>query len=298
MGPTASGKSGIATRLSENFPDLSIINCDSKQIYKEIPILSAQPKEEEILRYSYQLYNHVSIYSHYNIAYWLDDAINCVKKAQNNSKKMLFVGGTGFYAKALMEGLSEIPDIQDDIKQFVDDYIENFGRNQFYEYLSSLDEKVIGKIDQNDIYRLTKAGYVFFQTKKSIFDFYEKKCNNVFKDCEFVTAILLPDRERLYENISLRFDDMVQGGVLAEVYKIFLNGINATLPSYKAHGLPELLDYFDGKIELQHAVEIAKKNTRNYAKRQITWFRHQIKDAIFFDNCNDVEDFFINQLSS
>jgi len=189
LGPTASGKSGIATRLSENFPDLSIINCDSKQIYKEIPILSAQPKEEEILRYSYQLYNHVSIYSHYNIAYWLDDAINCVKKAQNNSKKMLFVGGTGFYAKALMEGLSEIPDIQDDIKQFVDDYIENFGRNQFYEYLSSLDEKVIGKIDQNDIYRLTKAGYVFFQTKKSIFDFYEKKCNNVFKDCEFVTSL-------------------------------------------------------------------------------------------------------------
>jgi tRNA dimethylallyltransferase len=297
LGPTASGKSGVITRLSENFSNLNVINCDSKQLYKEIPTITAQPKQEEIDKFNYQLYNFVSINDHYNISSWLSEASNCIKNSITNNKKPLLVGGTGFYIKALTDGLSEIPEISRDVIKFVDEKIKDFGRVEFYEYLSTLENKIVGKIEPNDIYRLTKAGQVFFQTKKSIFDFYDNKKNNEFDDCEFVIVVLLPDREELYKNIAIRFDDMIQDGVLTEVYKVFLNGLERELPSYKAHGLPELLDYFDGKIELEDAIEIAKKNTRNYAKRQFTWFRHQIPSAIIFNNTVDVEDFFIREFS-
>ena len=290
LGPTASGKSGIARKLLEKNDNIRLINCDSKQVYKEIPIITAQPDLEEIEKYNHKLYGYHSIHEHYNIATWLNDTSNEIKNAISQNKIPLLIGGTGMYIKALTEGISEIPPISDEIKDFVDSKIENFGREEFYIYLSNLDPKIINRINQNDIYRLTKAGQVFLQTKKSIFDFYDNKIK-VLNEYNFVISVLLPDRDELYRNISIRFDDMIQNNVLTEVYKIFEDKIDKTLPSYKAHGLPELLEYFAGNIDLQDAIDQAKQNTRNYAKRQFTWFKHQISNGHFFDNKDDLENF-------
>ena len=279
LGPTASGKSSVAKQLVEKNNLLQIINCDSKQIYSEIPIVTAQPSVSEIDEYNYKLYGNVSVYQNYSVTNWTDDAVREIRKSINENKIPFLVGGTGFYIKGLIEGLSEIPSTTEDIKNKVRMMIESDGIQELYKILSSLDQRIVGKIQPSDSYRVTKAASVFFQTGRSIFDFYGEKSSKL-NDCEFIVSVIIPEREEIYTNINSRFDKMIVDGVIEEVKRVQL--LDENLPAYKAHGLPELLRYLGGRITLENAIEIAKQNTRNYAKRQITWFKHQLKDAKVF----------------
>jgi tRNA dimethylallyltransferase len=295
LGPTASGKSSAVTSVVSQFPNiLQVINCDSKQVYKEIPIITAQPHHDEITKYSYKLYGYRSILDHYDVTNWLSDAKVVIEEAFEDSKIPLLVGGTGFYINALINGLSSIPPISDNVKTQVFELIESYG-SDFYEYFSKLDNKIIGKIEKNDSYRLTKAAQIFFETNQSIFDFHQQK-TKLFEDVEFVTTVLLPQRDLIYANISKRFDNMIQNGVLVEAYKLYADGkFDKNNPSFKAHGFPEIIDYYETKIELQDAIELAKKNTRHYAKRQTTWFKHQIEEKIVFEELTELEKFLIDE---
>ena len=294
LGPTASGKSDIVTRLLKKNDNIQVINSDSKQIYKEIPIITAQPSAEEVSLYNYKLYGHVSINHHYGITDWIDDALKEINSAVLNDKTPLLIGGTGFYIKGLIEGLDELPKISEETKLKVEEMIEEITIENFYNYLCSIDERVRTKIQPTDRYRITKAGNVFFETGKSIFDFYQKKVSKL-ANFDIITTVILPPREILYSKIDLRFDNMIQNNLLKEVLEVHRSGLDRNLPSYKSHGLPELLDYFDSILPLEEAIEIAKKNTRNYAKRQITWFKHQLENTLFFDNHDAIYEFLKNQ---
>lgn len=291
LGPTASGKSDVALQVIKKFTNLQIINCDSKQIYKEIPIITAQPEREEIEEYGYKLYGHQSVYFHYNVASWLRDAEKEIENAFQNDKIPFFVGGTGFYIHGLMNEMSNLPEISEEIRERNFALLGDLGLEGYYEYLISRDKKIIGRINKNDKYRLHRAACVFDESGKSIFDFYEESKIRRKNDYEYFINVLLPDREILYSNIEKRFHIMLNNGLLGEVKEVV--NIPRHLPSYKSHGLPELIDYLNGKRELDDAINIAIKNTRNYAKRQTTWFRHQLDDANFFDNKEScIESFF------
>lgn len=280
LGPTASGKSEIVYKLIQKFTNLQIINCDSKQIYREIPKITAQPNKNEILQYNYKLYGHRSVYEDYNISRWLEEA-NCeILSAFSNNKIPFLTGGTGFYINGLMNKMSELPTISEETKNQHLDLIKKLGIKEYYQYILQKDPKIINKINPNDQYRLHRAGCVFDESGKSILDFYEKSKIEKKSNHEYQIYILLPEKEILYKNIEKRFHLMIENGLLDEISKNL--NIPKTLPSYKSHGLPELIDYFNGKKTLDESIEIAIKNTKNYAKRQRTWFKNQLKNENFF----------------
>ena len=286
LGPTASGKSDIIYKLIQKFPNLQIINCDSKQVYKEIPKITAQPNQDEISQYNYKLFGHRSAYENYNISQWLEDANNEISSAFSNNKIPFLVGGTGFYVNGLINKMSDLPMISEEIKNHHSDLLIKLGIYKYYQYILQKDPSILGKIHPNDKYRLQRAGCVFEESGRSIFDFYEE--NKIERRSEYAHQIyvLLPEKNILYQNIEKRFYEMIKNNLLKEVSQVF--DIPKHLPSYKSHGLPELIEYLNGEKTLENAIEIAIKNTRNYAKRQETWFRNQLKDENFFydqDSC-------------
>ncbi len=286
LGPTASGKSEVTYRLLQKNKNMQIINCDSKQIYEQIPIITAQPEHAEIEEYDYKLYGYFSPYAHYNVENWLKDAKREIKIALENDKIPFLIGGTGFYINCLMNKMSTLPKISDEIRKEQMDLLENIGAQNYFDELSYMDKRIIGKINPNDKYRLHKAGCVFAQSGKSIFDFYEQSAISKNDEYEYDVNVLLPERELLYSNIEKRFYAMIDMGVLDEVKKVI--DIPSSLPSYKSHGLPELIDFLNKKCSLDDAIQKAIQNTRNYAKRQRTWFRHQLDDCAFYsdkDSC-------------
>ena len=286
LGPTASGKSDVAYKLIQRFTNLQIINCDSKQVYKEIPKITAQPHLDEILQYNYKLYGHRSVYENYNISQWLENANDEIEKAFFSGKTPLLVGGTGFYINGLMNKMSDLPQISEKIKKFHSELIEKIGIEKYYEYVSQKDSKIIGKIHPNDKYRLHRAGCVFDESGRSILDFYEENKIQKKDNRDYQIYVVLPEKDILYQNIEQRFHSMMQSGILDEISQVM--SIPKHLPSYKSHGLPELIDYINGEKTLNEAIEIAIQNTRNYAKRQKTWFKNQIRDGFFFhdkDSC-------------
>jgi tRNA dimethylallyltransferase len=284
LGPTASGKSEIAYKLIQIFTNLQIINCDSKQVYKEIPKITAQPDQSEISQYNYKLYGHRSAYENYNISQWLEDANHEIESAFLNNKIPFLIGGTGFYIHGLLNKMSDLPAISEAIKLKHFDLIKKLGIEQYYKYILDKDPKIFRKINPNDKYRLHRAGCVFDESGKSIVDFYEESKITKKSDYDPQICILLQEKEILYKNIEKRFHIMIDEGLLDEVSKNL--DIPRHLPSYKSHGLPELIDYSHGENNLNEAIEIAIKNTRNYAKRQSTWFRNQLKNENFFYDKN------------
>jgi tRNA dimethylallyltransferase len=296
LGPTASGKSEIVYKLIQTFPNLQIINCDSKQIYREIPKITAQPDQNEILKYNYKLYGYRSIYENYNVSQWLEDANNEISSAFLNHKIPFLIGGTGFYINGLLNKMSDLPKISEEIKLKHLEMIERLGIEKYYQYIIQKDPLIIGKIHPNDKYRLHRAGCIFDQSGKSIFNFYQEYKIQRKSDYDYKINILLPEKEILYKNIEKRFHEMINNNLLNEVSQII--DIPQHLPSYKSHGLPELIDYINKKQTLDNAIEIAIKNTKNYAKRQSTWFRNQLKNENFFYDKNSCLKEIMNSLSN
>lgn len=275
VGPTASGKTKLAIDLAEEI-NAEIVNADSLQVYKENPIISAQPTLQERRGIQHHLFGYISGKEEYLITRWLNDVKSII---ENTSKSLVLVGGTGFYLKHLIFGLAEIPQVPDEVRSEVRGMHLAIGNEEFYKVLSQVDPIVADKISSNDYKRMLRAYEVIKFTGKSILQ-WQRECKYSALPLENVSMIILePERKALYEKINKRFIHMLDNGVMEEVKKILDMDCEPSRGIMKSHGIPELVSFIRGEIKLEEAIAKAQQVTRNYAKRQTTWFKHQFNDS-------------------
>ncbi|WP_455475183.1 tRNA (adenosine(37)-N6)-dimethylallyltransferase MiaA [Bartonella sp. B17] len=271
-GPTASGKSALALKIAQE-KDAVIINTDSMQIYDVLNILTARPTKEDTEIVPHYLYGYVNPSLHYSVGQWLHDVENLLNTC--TSKSLIFVGGTGLYFRALLEGISEIPHIPDAVRQKWRLRLNKEGAESLYRQLLQVDALLCEKISPQDGQRIVRGLEVYEATGKRLSWWQKKKTTSLIASDCLKKIFLVPPRQLLYAHINERFDTMIEKGVLKEVASMKKLMLSPLLPAMKAIGVGELIAYLDGYKSFENAVEIAKTKTRRYAKRQITWFRHQ-----------------------
>jgi len=281
-GVTASGKSGLALQLAKQINGV-IINADSMQVYKGLPILSAQPTKDEQNQVEHLLYSHLKPTQNCSVGIWLEIVQKAINETLANNKTPIIVGGTGMYIAKLIEGILEMPDISKETRQKTTKLYDEIGYEEFYKLTSDIDNEAVLKLSQNDKHRLMRIYEMFMETGKKLSDI-KKQPNQIFYPREqFFHINLNPQRELLYEKCNKRFEKIIDKGGLDEVKKfikdypeIIQNPQNYSIS--KTLGLREIIQYIKGEINWDEMIEVSTKITRNYAKRQYTWFRNQLKD--------------------
>ncbi|MXN63563.1 tRNA (adenosine(37)-N6)-dimethylallyltransferase MiaA [Stappia sp. GBMRC 2046] len=276
-GPTASGKSGLALKLAETLNG-AIVNADSMQVYKDLRVLTARPTVDEEKRAPHLLYGHVDAGRAYSVAQWLADAQSAIADVAAMGRLPIFVGGTGLYFKALTEGLSEIPPIDEAIRAHWRGEAQNLGREQLHQLLAERDPEMAERLEPADTQRIVRALEVIDATGRSLAEWQKARTAPLVAPESAIRIVLAPDRAWLHERINRRFAEMVQQGAVEEAVTLTARGLDASLPAMKAIGLRELASADSGEISLEEATERAKTETRRYAKRQETFLRGQLKD--------------------
>lgn len=268
-GPTASGKSALALALAEQ-RDGTVINADAMQTYDAFPILTAQPTAEERARVPHKLYGVLPLSEALSAARWRDLAL--AEIAENPVP--ILCGGSGLYLRTLMQGISAIPAIASEARDQANADWEAMGADAFRMRLAGRDPEIVERLKPGDRQRHVRAWEVVQSTGRPLSDW--QKQEGTPAPYRFKSVLLTPDRAWLRQRIETRFDVMLEQGVLDEVRSVFDRRPDSRGPGLKAHGAPELFRYFRGEITLVEARQIAIDHTRQYAKRQMTWFRHQL----------------------
>ena len=274
-GPTASGKSDAALHIAEEFGG-AVINADSMQVYRDLRILTARPGFPATARVPHLLYGVLPATEACSVGRWLDMAVRAVAEVRAMGRLPVVVGGTGLYLKALSEGLSPIPEIPQAIRIEVRALYDELGAEEFRARLAGLDGEAAARLVPGDPQRLIRAYEVAKATGRTLTDWRRDSGTEAPVPGPIVSLVLMPPRALLYAAINARFDKMVEVGALNEVRRLVDAGINPELPAMKAVGVRELATFLGGETTLDAAKEAAKKASRNYAKRQFTWLRHQV----------------------
>ena len=284
-GPTASGKSDLAIYIAKKING-EIVNADSMQVYKEIKILSARPSNYQGVRH--HLYGFLSVKKKFSTGEWIQLAEKKINDITKRKKIPIFVGGTGLYFKTLTDGIAKVPPISALKRKEVINLYNKIGSEKFYNKLIKLDPKCKNRIEKNDKQRMIRFYEVKYFTKKSIFDWQKNTINNL-RDYYFVKIFLNPSRSFLLEKIQLRFKKMIVSGALKEVRRFQKLKVSKQSTANHILGLNELMNYLDQKIQENEAIERSIIRTRQYIKRQLTWFRGQMKEWNAFDDLNRSE---------
>lgn len=284
-GPTASGKSELAIYIAKKING-EIINADSMQVFKEIKILSARPEDYKNIKH--HLYGFISVKKNFSTGEWIKHTEKKINEILKKKKTPIIVGGTGLYFKSLIDGIAQIPNISKAKRDKIIKLFNQIGNDEFYKKLIKLDPKCKNKIVKNDKQRMIRFYEVKFYTKKSIFD-WQKNTKNNLKDINFKKIFLNFPREVLLVKIEKRFKKMVDQGAIKEAKKFKKLGVSKTLTSNNILGLKEIMSYLEGKMTLKDAVERSIIRTRQYIKRQMTWFRGQMKDWNEFNDLKQAD---------
>ena len=276
-GPTASGKSAFALALAQKAGGI-IVNTDSMQVYRDLRILTARPTPAEAARVPHRLYGHVDAAVNFSAGAWVADAAKILAEARAASRLTIFVGGTGLYFKALTRGLSAVPPIPTEIREGVRARLECDGVEALHAELARRDPVAGERLKPRDRTRIARALEVIEATGRSLTDWHRDGLPPLLPPGTFRALFLAPDRDALYARIDARFDAMLKAGALDEVAALAARKLDSLLPAMKAHGVPALMAHLKGKITLEEAAEIGRGDTRHYAKRQFTWFRHQLPE--------------------
>lgn len=287
-GPTASGKSYLGHELAKACNG-EIINIDSMQVYKEIPIITASPPKSYIAEVTYHLYNFLSITEDFSVIKYLKLATEKIKEITARGKLPILIGGTGLYINSLVFGYNNIPDITEDLRKEVRELHSKIGNIELHNRLALLDPLAASKINQNDTQRLIRAYEVFMQTGKSIFSFQTLPKEQILSDFNFKIIFLNPERKFLYKTCDERLDKIFKEGAIDEIALIKKQFTPKDYANLKAVGIKEILAYLDGNLTLDEALNAAQIRTRHYAKRQVTWFKNQIQDKTTLEYSNQEE---------
>ena len=275
-GPTASGKSKFSIQLAKKING-EVINADSMQIFKELKILTARPRQNDLKNIKHHLYGFKSVKDNYSTGNWLKDAKLKIKNIKNKNKIPILVGGTGLYFKALIDGIVKIPDIPFTIRNRIRKKQSKIGQIKFYSELVKLDPLCKKKINKNDTQRSIRAYEVKKFTNKSLFDWYKETYSDFTQD-SFIKLYIDYPRDKLIDRISLRTNEMLNDGAIKEAKRFYKLSIKKDLSSNKVIGLNEIQEYLNKRINLHELKEKISIKTRQYAKRQSTWARGQMSD--------------------
>lgn len=275
VGPTASGKSGLALAAAREFNGV-VINADSMQIYRELRVLTARPTEEDETLAPHRLYGVLPASEVCSAGLWRDMALGEIERAAKAGKLPILCGGTGLYIKALMQGLSPMPEVPDGIRQMVRARLKAEGAEALHRDLAARDPDMAARLEPGDSQRILRALEVLEATGRSLALWQTAPADGPPARLRFLTILLSPPREWLYGRCEGRLRTMLEEGAVEEVRRLTAMGLAADLPAMKALGVKEIGEYLAGNRDLEDALAAAQQATRNYAKRQMTWFRHQI----------------------
>jgi len=281
-GPTASGKSDLAIFLAKKLRG-EIINADSMQVYKEVKILSARPIKYQKIKHHF--YGFFSVKKKFSTGDWLKLTEKKIRDILKRKKIPIVVGGTGLYFKAITDGMAKIPNISQAKRNQIIKEFNKLGPDLFYKKLINLDPKIKNIIKLNDKQRMIRFYEIVKFTNKSILD-WQKNTKNNLSDLEFKKIYLNIPRENLLKKIEVRFNKMIKSGALNEVKKFKKLKLKPSLSANHILGIKEIQMFLDKKISLNEAVNLSIIRTRQYVKRQLTWFRGQMKDWTEFNDSN------------
>ncbi|MBN9600305.1 MAG: tRNA (adenosine(37)-N6)-dimethylallyltransferase MiaA [Afipia sp.] len=276
-GPTASGKSALALALAEATGGV-IINTDSMQVYRDLRVITARPTPQEEGRAPHRLYGTVDAAVNFSAGAWVAAAAAELAQVRAAGRLPIFIGGSGLYFKALTRGLSNVPPVPADIREAVRARLERDGVEALHAELARRDPEAGQRLKPRDRTRIARALEVVEATGRTLADWHGEGLPPLLSADNVIAVFLAPDREELYARIDRRFTDMLTGGALEEVEALAARGLDPLLPAMKAHGVPALIRHLRGEITREEAARIGQLDTRHYAKRQFTWFRHQLAE--------------------
>jgi len=289
-GPTASGKSAAALSLATALRG-TVINADSMQVYRELAILTARPAEADMQLAPHGLYGTVSAREAYSVGRWLEDVAAAIGDAQGEGRVPILVGGTGLYFKALLGGLTLVPDIPVEIRGFWREQSQTIGANDLHDALAARDPAMAQRLRPSDPQRIVRALEVIDATGISLSEWQGSRPPSPVLSPEAVLKLVIaPERKPLYARVDARFDRMLRMGALEEVRALLALGLANSLPAVRAHGVRELSGHLAGTSSLDDAVEKAKTESRRYAKRQMTWARRYMADWDWFPDASTATD--------
>ncbi|MGQ2903008.1 MAG: tRNA (adenosine(37)-N6)-dimethylallyltransferase MiaA [Neoaquamicrobium sediminum] len=274
-GPTASGKSALALRLARETGG-PVVNADSMQVYGVLRVLTARPDETQLAAAPHRLYGHVDPREAYSTGRWMRDVEALIRSGELGSKPAIFVGGTGLYFRALLDGLSAMPEVPPTIRQRWRDALADKGPVALHDLLAERDPAAAGTIRSTDGQRIVRALEVLEASGKPISQWQARSGTPLVEQASAQLMVIEPDRAVLKGRIDQRFDAMIEEGALDEVRAIAALDLDDALPVMKAIGVRELIAADRGETGFEEAIDRAKIATRQYAKRQSTWFRNQL----------------------
>ncbi|NBW11090.1 MAG: tRNA (adenosine(37)-N6)-dimethylallyltransferase MiaA [Caulobacteraceae bacterium] len=275
-GPTASGKSRLALGLAAKSGAV-ILNADSQQLYADLRVLSARPSAEEEAQAEHRLYGVADAADAWSVGRWTRAILPLLAELRAEGRPALIVGGTGLYFTALTKGLADIPDIPIEAREEAGALYDTEGEDAFRLRLTAFDPPAAAAIAPGDRQRLTRAWAVARATSRSLSD-WQASTKPLLEPRTYERIVVEPDRAALYANCDARVAVMVEQGALDEVKALTARGLDPVLPAMKAVGVREFAAHLAGEMSLEAAIDQVRQATRNYAKRQLTWFRNQTPD--------------------
>lgn len=267
LGPTGIGKTDVAIKVATEL-DTHIISADSRQVFKELNIGTAVPATSQLKKVKHYFIQNKSIHDYYSASIYEQEVISLLKKLFPVKEKIVMTGGSGLYIDAVCEGIDDIPDVDPEVRKKVEEKLDSEGTSSLRNDLRFLDPESYKKVDLKNPKRIQRAVEICLSTGKPYSSFLTDK--NKKRDFKVLKIGLNKEREELYEIINNRVEKMVKAGLVKEAKKLYqyrnLNSLNTV-------GYKELFDHFDGKINLAESIELIKRNTRRYAKQQLTWFQ-------------------------
>jgi len=272
IGPTCSGKTNLSLKLAQLFPS-EIISADSRQIYKLLDIGTAKPSKEQLQKVTIHLIDFLDPSDNYDVSLFEKNAEKIIDQIHKKNKTPIVVGGSGLYIKALIDGIFDTADKDEEYRKELHQKRKEFGNEFLYEELKKNDLVSAKKMLPQNWKRVMRALEVFHTTGEPIWKHHQKQSSSKEKKNIFLQIGLNWEREKLYQNINNRVNEMIENGLVEEVKSILNKGYDKNLNALNTVGYKEIIQFLDGDIALERAIELIKRNTRHYAKRQLTWFR-------------------------
>ncbi len=281
-GPTASGKSALAQSVARRHGG-EVVNADSMQVYRDLRILTARPTPLEEQTVPHRLFGHVDGAENYSVGRWLEDFKATLDELAARGRVAVVAGGTGLYFKAALQGLSDFPTVPAEVRARVREGARGRPPQELHAELARVDPTTAGQLRPTDPQRILRALEIFAATGRSLAQFQGARTPPLLDPVACPAFFIAPTRPELFARINARFDKMIEAGALDEARALGSRGLDPLLPVMRAHGVPHLLSYFDGRMSLDEAIERGKSDTRHYAKRQVTFARHQLPSFLWME---------------
>ncbi len=276
-GPTASGKSALAMALAQRFNG-TVVNVDSMQVYADLSVITARPTSAEEASVAHRLYGHVDGAINYSAMRHVADVSALLAELWQGGSLPVLVGGTGLYFKALTEGFSAIPPVPDAVRAAFRARVEGQETRDLQAELAACDPAMAARLKPADRMRIMRALEVYLATGRSLASFQGERSPGPLDGLPLLKLFVHPEREEVRRRIDARFEQMIARGALDEIAALRERRLDPLLPVMRAHGVPGLIAHLDGAMGLDEAIVRGQADTRAYAKRQVTWFRHQMAD--------------------